>query len=400
MRIALNRIAILGRKTGIGRYTLALAKHLKNLDEDLSLRLIPSQSLLLAANTFNVSFSLVKKTIFYQWFQYLKGTKKPSKWLRRIFLQQLQSFLSTKNFDLYHEPNYLPLSTELPTVITLHDLSVQLYPHWHHQDRVKRHEQQMPEILKRGTHFVTDSEYVRQQVVDHLHVANDKVSCVYPGIDPAFQRLPKEEIRSGLQKLGLKPDYILHVGSVEPRKNLLMLMQAFSALPCYLREKHPLVLAGPWGWRFEPIAEYFHERGKNSGVIHLGYVSERLLPHLYNGAKLLAFPSHYEGFGLPPLEMMACGGPVLASRIGSVQETLGPHAHMIHPMDKEGWRRALFRSLKDEEFIRSLKQRAGNLHRFRWENTAKNLYQVYQRVLGITLPMQKLEIKEELQLVA
>src|SRR5207253_4124222 len=127
------------------------------------------------------------------------------------------------------------------------------------------------------------------------------------------------------------------------------------ALPPKLRSSWPLLLVGGWGWNTRDIADYFHHEARHRGVIHLGYVKERYLAAVYSGARALVYPSLYEGFGLPPVEMMACGGAVLASTAGAVAEVVGPHAHLTDPHDLDGWRRALQRVLTDDDWWHGLR---------------------------------------------
>ena len=197
--------------------------------------------------------------------------------------------------------------------MTIHDLSVLLHPEWHPIERVKAYEARFFKALRRSAYFIGVSEFTRQEVIHNLGIAPDRVSSVHNGIPDYYRPLPEGETRPCLDKLGLSPGYLLHVGTIEPRKNLLMLMRAYCGLPRPLRENSPLVLVGGWGWRNESIREYFESTARHAGVIKLGYVPDEQMPALYNGARALVFPSHYEGFGFPPLEMMACGGAVLAS---------------------------------------------------------------------------------------
>src|SRR5439155_17072924 len=137
-------------------------------------------------------------------------------------------------------------------------------------------------------------------------------------------------------ELGLPLDYLLYVGTIEPRKNVLTLLRAYGELAPKLRRRCPLVLAGGWGWKSADVADYFRREAADKGVIHLGYTDDRHLPGLYAGARALVFPSFYEGFGLPPLEMLACGGAVLSSTAEALREVLGRHAHYVDPNDEGG----------------------------------------------------------------
>ena len=145
------------------------------------------------------------------------------------------------------------------------------------------------------------------------------------------------------------------------------------------------MLAGGWGWNAADVAEFLDREGRRRGVLQLGYVAAAQLPLLYNGARALAFPTLYEGFGLPPLEMLACGGAVLASTAGAVAETAGAAAHLLDPLDETGWRDALRRAVEDNDWWQS--RRAGAVaaaRPFTWERCAAETLAVYRRVCGRT----------------
>src|SRR5207302_4554300 len=137
-----------------------------------------------------------------------------------------------------------------------------------------------------------------------------RITRTYMGVRPWLRPMTPAEVTPVLQRLGLPPRYLLYLGTIEPRKNVRTLLHAYCDLPAALRESCPLVLAGGWGWKAEEVAAFFHDEARHKGVLRLGYVAEEDLGALYNGARALVFPSLYEGFGLPPMEMLACGGAV------------------------------------------------------------------------------------------
>jgi alpha-1,3-rhamnosyl/mannosyltransferase len=282
------------------------------------------------------------------------------------------------SYDVYHEPNFIPLESNLPTVATVHDLSVVLHPEWHPADRVRDFERRFRAGIGRCAHYLTISENGRQEAIRHLGLLPERVTTTYMGVREGLQPLAAEQARAGLKRLGLPERYLLCLGTLEPRKNLLTLLRAYSSLPASLRSRFPLLLVGGWGWGAGEIASYLDRRGRADGALHLGYVPEEHLALLYSGARALAFPSFYEGFGLPPVEMLACGGAVLASTAGAVAETAGAKAHLIDPNDLDGWRSSILRVLTDDDWWLSLRQGATAVALpFSWQRCAADTLAVY-----------------------
>jgi alpha-1,3-rhamnosyl/mannosyltransferase len=300
---------------------------------------------------------------------------------RRLLHRSFRAACRQGRFTLYHETNFIPLPSDLPTVTTIHDLSALLHPEWHPADRVAHFEEHFLPSLSRSLHFLAISEAGRQEIIRHLGLRPDQVSRTYMGIRAGLRPLSPEEVVGVLRRLRLAPDYLLYVGTIEPRKNVLTLLRAYAGLSAGLRRRHPLVLAGGWGWGVAEVADFLARLGPDGGVIHLGYVRDEDLPALYNGARALAFPSRYEGFGLPPVEMLACGGAVLASRAEAVVETVGAQAHLIDADDEDGWRDALLRVLTDRDWWRLLRDGGPEVaQRYRWESCAEQTLAVYRRL--------------------
>ncbi|HEY7427372.1 MAG TPA: glycosyltransferase family 1 protein [Gemmataceae bacterium] len=186
-----------------------------------------------------------------------------------------------------------------------------------------------------------------------------------------------------MRRLDLPPRYLLYVGTIEPRKNIMTLPRAYCCLPESVRARCPLLLVGGWSWNAGDVADFLKSGARQHGVMYRNYVPESDLAALYNGARALVFPSLYEGFGLPPVEMLACGGAVLASTAGAVVETVGRQAHLIEPLDIDGWREAMRRVVEDDEWWRSLRQGAVAVVKpFTWEQCAADTLRVYRQLCG------------------
>jgi alpha-1,3-rhamnosyl/mannosyltransferase len=394
MRVVVNQLPAVGLKTGVGHYTVELLRCLRRQAGDDRIDVFPSGWVTRARSLWSRLRPRLEPAGHGP---QPAGPSAPSvttslrsrilgglRWCGRAILSyHTRAVFFRQKYDLYHEPNFIPLPADLPTVATLHDLSALLHPEWHPADRVAWYERYFPDALRRCVHFLTVSEFTRQEVIRHLHIPPERVTRVYNGIRPHLVPLPEETVQRVLRQRGLPPSYLLCVGTIEPRKNVQMLMRAYCALPQPLRSRWPLVLAGSWGWNTGTVAEYYHAEARHRGVIHLGYVADAHLAALYNGARALVYPSFYEGFGLPPLEMMACGGAVLASTAGALVETVGGRAHLTNPEDVDGWRAAMARVLTEDDWWQTLRRGATETARpYTWERCAAETLRVYRSVCG------------------
>lgn len=383
MKALVNITSTLGKKTGIGYYATALLAAFQRFHSDLQIDTFP-KGLLLRLNSLG---SRVKNNVdtdhsatgsLFQSLGSLTSSVKKSllKALREMNRlanrASFRLFLNKSDYDLYHEPNYIPYPIDLPTVVTIPDLSVLLHPEWHPTDRARYFEKYFHKSIQNCSHFLAISESVNQELVTHLGISSEKVTTTPLGIRDGLGPLPDAEVQSVLKSLRLPPQYLLHLGTLEPRKNLLFLMKTYCSLPEAIRQKWPLLLVGKWGWNTKAIADYYHSEAKHKGVLHIGYVPDSAMSALYNGARALLFPSHYEGFGLPPLEMMACGGAVIASTADAIAETVGKKAHLISPEDTADWRDAIHRVVSDNEWHAQL-QRGTIQHaqRYSWRRCAE-----------------------------
>jgi alpha-1,3-rhamnosyl/mannosyltransferase len=395
MRVLLNCLSAVGAKTGIGHYANELLRHLSAEVGPGVVASFPTGLLREAAR----GWSRVRPWVLRSGGQGATSPGSPGARARgslraslvqtlrqhgRALLQRsFRAACRRHGYQLYHEPNYIPLPSDIPIVATLPDLSVLLQPQWHPADRVAHFERHFRAGLARCSHFLAISEFSRREIIATLGLRPGQVTRTYLGIRRGLGPLPEGEVSEALRRLGLPPRYLLYVGTIEPRKNVLTLLRAYCALPPGVRGRYPLVLAGGWGWGARDVAEYLDGEARHRGVVHLGYVAEANLAALYNGARALVFPSFYEGFGLPPVEMLACGGAVLASSAGAVAETAGRGAHLVEPADLGGWRDALLRVATDDGWWAELRARAAAVGRpFTWERCALDTLAVYRALTG------------------
>ncbi len=386
MRVVLNNLTGIRRKAGIGHYVSELVRGLREHFVEHHFDTFPSPWVEGSVKAWERIRQLGRRV------PESPLSARPQKGSMRGWLSarardwaswHFETFWQGDGFDLYHEPNYIPLPFDGPSIATVHDLSVMLHPDWHPADRVAYYAKHFEAGIRRCAHLLVPSEFTRRELVAQFNVAPAKVTCVPLGMRAGLRPMTGVECQPVLRSLGMPDSYLLHVGTIEPRKNLLMLMRAYGDLPAELRQRCPLVLAGSWGWNVGAIAKYFDEVARHRGVRVLGYVADPDLPALYSGARALVFPSYYEGFGLPPLEMFACGGAVIGSTAGAVVETVGRVAHLIDAEDLTAWRDAMRRAIVDDAWRQSFGNTGPALaNSYTWQRCAMDTFGVYEKVLG------------------
>lgn len=381
MRVLLNGLPALKRKTGVGYYTAELAAALARQFPGDEVTLYPGD---LARRLWD---RLPKRSPGPD------ATGRPARPLRAALTAAGKSlardgiglhfgaYSRQYPFDVYHETNFVPFPTGLPTVLNVHDLSVWLHPEWHPADRVGHHRRHFLDGLRRADRILTISDAVKRELVAHCGVAPDRVTTVYCGVSPDFRPHAPHELDAVRRRLDLPPRYFLCIGTIEPRKNLAMLFEAFASLPADARERCPLVVAGPWGWKSEGVRELYERVGRGRGIRHLGYVADADRPALYAGATALLYPSFYEGFGLPPVEMLASGGRVIASTADAVREVCGDAAEYLDPDDRDAWRAALLAATDSPAATgREIETRLRQAARYTWDRAAAETRAVYAAV--------------------
>lgn len=310
--------------------------------------------------------------------------------LRRIVWEQLAQPRQTRRLpaDLLHLPvNVGPLwlrSVGCPVVVTVHDLSFALYPQYFTRARRSYQQWLTPRTARQATAITADSQATKEDLVKLYGVDADRVRVVYPGVDARFRPVTDvREIDNLRQRRRLPAQFILFVGTIEPRKNLVMLLEAYAALVKHTDLPHALVIAGGKGWGYDAVFATAERLDLGERVIFPGYVPAGELPLWYNAADVVAYPSLYEGFGLPPLEAMACGTPVIVSSVSSLPEVVGDAGLLVDPGDPSAWAAALATMLTDPTARAKARQRGFvRAGLFTWERTARDMAQVYHEVLG------------------
>lgn len=375
MRIAFNASILRAPRTGIGQYLVELVRALAP-DPELELQLFNGwswQAQLPAAALPGYSrlSALVKRGV-------------PNVYALRRLVEQLRFSRKSAYADLYHEPSLWPFEFDGPMVMTMHDLTHVHYPLTQPADRLAAIERYAARGIQRAQRILVDSCFIRDELCRHYGVAADRVVVAPLGCAARFHPRSPERLVGRLATLGLQPGrYLLCVGTLEPRKNLQLALRAHTRLPAALRQRYPLVLAGMPGWKAEQLAEPLRRALAGGQVRLLGYQDDDCLAELFAGARLLLFPSLYEGFGLPVLEAMASGTPVILCRNSALPEVAGDAGLYIDPLD-DAMCAAAIESLVEDQALWDARRDAGlaRAKDFTWARCAHTTAAVYRDLVG------------------
>ncbi len=282
---------------------------------------------------------------------------------------------------LYHDTLFLLplLQGKIPGIVTIHDLSGLLMPEFH-EKRVSLTSKLIPYAVRKARRIIAVSRFTAMEVEKHFPQAGGKIRVVYNGVSPQFKPSCEEEIGRVKRKFGISGPYIMYLGTIEPRKNLKNLLRAFSLIRGKI--PHRLVVAGMRGWKYSGIFAVLRDLGIEERVVFTGFVPSPDLPPLYSGADVFVYPSLYEGFGIPVLEAMACGTPVVASRTSSLPEVVGEAGLLADPYSPEEIASQILRVLESPDLALELSRRGIERAKgFTWERTAKETLRVYSEVL-------------------
>lgn len=289
-----------------------------------------------------------------------------------------------KGFDIYHQPNYIPHAFDGIKIVTVHDMSHRVFPQYHPRRRVALL-RAFENRLRKADHILTVSAYSQSEIREMLKVPEEKITVTYLGAGSQFQPLTlSAEMRRLLRERYRLPErFLLYVGTIEPRKNLQRLIEAYHLY----RQEEPnsdlkLVLAGGKGWLYGDIFAQVKTLHLAKDVIFTGYVDSADLPGLYNMAEAFIYPSLYEGFGLPPLEAMSCGTPVISSNVASIPEVVGQAGILVDPYQTQELAQAIHKlagsaSLREEMSKLGLEQ----AHKFSWYQCAAETLRVYRECM-------------------
>ncbi len=370
MRVALDAIPLVAAKTGVGHYTDALAEWLARVHEDHQYELLSPFDFAFDSNNgkpANLSKRFFPvRSVFRKW-----------------WLVGLPAMLQISPLDVFHGTNYcIPVFAPCPTVVTMHDMSLFAQSDTHESANVTRGRRRMPIMARRAAMIIAPSEWTKQEIVNYLGARPDKIRVIYEAAREKMKPLSMEESIGVLQKHNIRQPYLLYVGTIEPRKNLLTLIRAYHELLRATPHRPQLVLCGGRGWLEGEVFKLVEELKLTDRVHFTGYVDDADLPALYSAAEVFIYPSIYEGFGLPPLEAMACGTPVITSNSSSLPEVIGKSGLMHDPTEYQSLTECIAKVIGDtstrEHFKRAGLKQASY---FSWERAARETQSVYDEVL-------------------
>ncbi len=368
IRIGFDATPLLGPRSGVGSYTSRLLEAM--------LRTNPEWEYLLYSNRplepLEPELAHARPVV----------SRLPSR--RLIWMQSLLPLLIQRSRpDLCHFPNAMaPLWQPQPFVLTIHDASLFLYSQYHPRMRLLSIRLTLPLLARRAAAVICVSHHARAELIGILNLDPEKVYVVHEAAPAGYQPVTDlHHLNLLRRKYGLPERFLLHVGTLEPRKNLQRLVRALYQIRQQGSEI-PLVLVGAQGWQMNGLAQEIERLGLQDAIRFTGYVPDEDLPGLYSLATLFVFPSLYEGFGLPPIEAMACGAPVLTSNRGSLPEICADAAHLVDPEDEQALADSLLALLGDADWRAELSRR-GQAHArtFSWERAARETAAIYRRVL-------------------
>jgi glycosyltransferase involved in cell wall biosynthesis len=374
VRIGIDYTAALRQGGGVGRHTRSLVQALARLDRQNEYILFvagrPTGPLL----SIHPNFRLKSVPLSDRFFNII--------WQRLRLPLPVEAL--TGPLDIFHAPDFvLPPLRRARGILTVHDLSFMRVPQYAEPSLRAYLSRAVPRSVSRADHVLAVSQSTRRDLIELLAVPPDKVTVVPNGVEEDFRRVKdKERLAHVRRRYGLPPRFILGLSTLEPRKNFAGLIRAFAHLSAsgYAGD---LVVVGGRGWLYEPIFAEVERQALAERVHFPGFVADADLPALYTLADLFAFPSFYEGFGLPVLEAMACGTPVICADNSSLPEVAGEAALTVGAEQTEALAEGMRRLLADEELRRQLAQRGTvQAGKFTWQEAARKLLAVYQQAQG------------------
>lgn len=355
MKIAIDIQTTLGQKVGMGIYVANLIEQLPKIDSQ-------NEYLFFAPET-NRDLSVPKRFLWDQFGFPKKATGAAA--------------------DILHQPCFsAPMFYKGKIVVTAHDIITMLFPSKMATAAQFYFSRFMPWSYRFADLIIVDSNHTKNDIIKYLKIPAQKIRVVHLAANENFKPLKKEVLENLAKKYHLKHPYILHVGTLEPRKNLVFLIRAFYLAKKKYQIKHKLVITGKKGWHYQKLFSETKRLGLNEEVIFTDYIPDKEMPAIYNLADLFVFPSFYEGFGLPVLEAMSCGIPVISSNTSSLPEVVGEAGILLPPENESLWAEKMAKTLGNGELRKTMGHKGiEQAKKFSWQKCAQETADLYRELM-------------------
>ena len=364
MKIGIDARPIQGQFTGDSTYWRGLIEALARLDVEIILYLdarLPEPEIA-------VSKSIPVRILHAPWGRV---------WSAWTFPRALKE----DGVQVAHVQYTIPPRMPCPTVTTIHDVSFKRFPEFFKlKDRLIL-DHAVKRASKKAAWIIVPSEHARNELIQLYRIDPGKIAVTYEGVDQQYQPMDRGAARASVEKYGISSPFILTLGVIQPRKNLGRLLEGFARLKGNLESGHKLVIVGKQGWLEADLRRRIDKLDLANDVILTGYVPYEDLPVLYNAAEVFVYPSVYEGFGLPPLEAMACGTPAITGNQSSLPEVVGEAGLMVDPYDPDAFADAMARVLSSESLRAEMSARGlDQAKKFSWDKMAQETLEIYRAV--------------------
>ena len=371
-KLVLNCRTLSFNTTGIGQYIKNLGSRLKNIKS--------MDCYFFYGSHFcnNFYFPLNKNSLN----RFIRDYIPFSYEIREFIHQYYFSTANKKNkITLYHEPAISPLSFKGPTIITVHDLSWILYPNLHPYKRTKFLNNNFFKKIEKASSIITDSHFIKAQIIEYFNISKSKIHSIPLGIDIDYYPKDKFQTLNTLKKFNLKYDYFyLYIGSIEPRKNLIDMIEGYLKLSYKIRSNFPLIIVGEFGWNSTNDNLKLQTYIEKNPIYWLKYQPKNIVSDLISSARLLIYPSFYEGFGLPPLESIRSNTPVLSSNIPTLKEVLKDYVIYAENGKVETFTNAMnYMSTLPKNINPNLFRAQKYSNKFTWEKCVNNTIKIYHK---------------------
>ena len=369
------------QKTGIGRNSEAIINHYIKLNIDD-----------IVLNYFKMLDEGNREKAINHFLEYDKVMVNKCNWFHNVLYYKLNRYIAIPYSLFFHDKveitqffNYvLPPGVKGKTALYVYDMAYKVYPETIGVKTLRMLNENLADSCKRADHIITISEFSKREIIKYLGIERDKISVIPCAVDHQIYNdiLDTESLSNIKKKYNIDGNYFLYLGTLEPRKNIERLIDAFAILQKNIENSPVLVIAGKNGWNYENIYRKVQEYNLNNKIIFTGYIESEEAVILLKGAFTFIFPSIYEGFGMPPLEAMACGIPVIASNVTSLPEVVQDAGYLVNPFIPEEICDAMYRVLNNQEERTQLKEKGlKRAKEFTWNSSVKLLQEVYKRML-------------------